>query len=491
MMMILSAIILLVLHLALSSTIDVHYESYNCLPESSSYAANSTFQRNLNYTLFTQLVANASLHAPSSTFEAGEGIDHVFAFYYCRPDLGAQVCHSCVANAATKVFAQCKLHKQGIVWFDECSLCYGENSSVFVTVSYEDVNYPKYNHTPVLGDYLEQYRNVYNSTITHLIDQAANNVSLSFATKTVNLSSSQSLRGIVQCGPIISGESCKECLNAAYVKMIQDWTNTMMFLPACYVGFELYGSRPPLLPPSSSSTLSVRSKVLIAVLCSVGILLVLGCGFWFWMHKHPSVRDSLIQDNVELIESERQLGLVQYSYYQLEEMTSGFNKKLGEGGFATVYYGVLSDGSTEVAVKVFTKKEAPKQFNTEINVLGGISHKNLVSLIGYCEEETILALVYEFMARGDLKSLLFEQSEALSWRKRLDIAIDVAQGLDYLHNGCCPAIVHRDVKPANILLNNKLRAKVADFGFSKIFPTEYVSNLQTRVVGTPGYLDPE
>lgn len=82
------------------------------------------------------------------------------------------------------------------------------------------------------------------------------------------------------------------------------------------------------------------------------------------------ITDSSIQDNVELIESERQqIGLVQYSYYQLEEMTSGFNKKLGEGGFATVYYGRLSDGSTEVAVKVFTKNEAPVQFNTEVRKL--------------------------------------------------------------------------------------------------------------------------
>lgn len=321
-MMILIVIILSVLHLASSSTTDVHYEMYKCPSENSSYADNSTFQRNLNYTLFTQLVANASLHAPSSTFQLGEGSDRVLAFYYCRPDLGAQVCHSCVANAASKVFAQCKLFKQGIVWYDECSLCYGGDSSVFRN-DYENVYYPKYNSTPDLGDYLEQYRNIYNTTITDLIDQAAHNLSLSFATKTVNLSSSQSLRGIVQCGPIISGESCKECLNAAYVKMTQEWTNTMMFLPACYVGFELYGSRPPLLPLPSSSTLSgnyklypdiaafigvkissikfyfslsclilpvVRSKVLIALLCPVGFLLVLGSGFWFWKHKQPFAR---------------------------------------------------------------------------------------------------------------------------------------------------------------------------------------------------------
>ncbi|XP_021747239.1 probable LRR receptor-like serine/threonine-protein kinase At1g51820 [Chenopodium quinoa] len=141
--------------------------------------------------------------------------------------------------------------------------------------------------------------------------------------------------------------------------------------------------------------------------------------------------------------------------------------------------GCLKDGSKEVAVKVFSKTEAPKQF------------KNLVSLVGYCEEGTNLALIYEFMAMGDLKALLSEYSDSISWRKRVEIAIDTAQGLDYLHHGCSPPIVHRDVKPANILLNKEFRAKVADFGFSKIFSAEYVSNLQTRVVGTLGYLDPQ
>ncbi|KAJ8445658.1 hypothetical protein Cgig2_007134 [Carnegiea gigantea] len=192
-----------------------------------------------------------------------------------------------------------------------------------------------------------------------------------------------------------------------------------------------------------------------------------------------------------------------FSYSEIENMISGFQRRLGEGGFGYVYYGCLAEGRRrkDVAVKVLSK-DAPKQFSTEvcyfgptnallvIAMFGKISHKNLVSLIGYCEEPDNLALAYEYMAGGDLKALL-SGSDSLSWKTRLRIAIDSAQRLDYLHDGCRPAIIHRDVKTPNILLNQHLLAKIADFGFSKIFPDEYISVLSTRVIGTPSYVDPQ
>lgn len=484
---------------------------YNCPVDGYSYSAGSTFEENLNTTLFTRLVANASRVA-SSTFTTGEGIDQVYGMYYCRGDVSLQACHDCVESAATRILAVCRLLKQGIVWYNECTLRYA-NHTIFSLENQDlSINYPYYNNTPVLGDYLDQYKSVFDTTMRNLVDQAANNGSLNpegFATAPVHLSSSQTLQGIVQCAPIITGTSCQRCLTAA-LNLLDLWTNTMEFLPACFVGFNLYGVRPSV-PSPAQSALPVRYKVLIAVLSVVVMLSLLG-GFWFWKRRCPSeggllpqpgkeknddlIHDSYeygpsVEDDPEAYERGRQHGLAQFTYFEVEDMTSGFKKKLGEGGFAVVYHGCLSDGRREVAVKMFSKNEAPRQFSTEIEVLGRISHKNLVSLVGYCEEGTNLALIYEFMEMGDLKALLSEQSDSLSWKKRIEIAVDTAQGLDYLHNGCSPPIVHRDVKPANILLSKDLRAKVADFGFSKIFPAEYVSNLQTRVVGTLGYLDPQ
>ncbi|GAB4842349.1 hypothetical protein Ancab_012319 [Ancistrocladus abbreviatus] len=183
-------------------------------------------------------------------------------------------------------------------------------------------------------------------------------------------------------------------------------------------------------------------------------------------------------------------GLARFTYSEVTEMTKGLQTELGRGGFGTVYYGCLKDG-TEVAVKMLAPSiQGSEQFQNEVELLMAIRHKNLVSLVGYCDEENKLALIYEYMANGNLQTLV-SGGDLFSWKKRLQIAVDAAQGLDYLHNGCRPPIVHRDVKTPNILLNENLQAKVADFGLSKIFPDEDKSYVSTRVIGTPGYLDPE
>ncbi|KAI6671841.1 hypothetical protein NL676_006726 [Syzygium grande] len=166
---------------------------------------------------------------------------------------------------------------------------------------------------------------------------------------------------------------------------------------------------------------------------------------------------------------------------------------IGEGGFGKVYFGKLDDG-TEVAVKMLShsSKQGYKEFHTEAQLLMVVHHRNLISLIGYCEEFESMALIYEFMFNGNVQQHLSAQNpNVLSWSQRLQIAIDAAQGLEYLHNGCKPPIVHRDLKTPNILLNKDMQAKIADFGVSKAFVTEHDSHISTRPSGTPGYLDPE
>ncbi|PNX80314.1 leucine-rich repeat receptor-like protein kinase at2g19210-like protein, partial [Trifolium pratense] len=121
-----------------------------------------------------------------------------------------------------------------------------------------------------------------------------------------------------------------------------------------------------------------------------------------------------------------------------------------------------------------------------------VHHRNLVSLIGFCDEGEIKALVYEYMANGNLQQqLLVENTNILKWRERLNIAIDTARGLDYLHNGCKPPIMHRDLKPSNILLDENMDAKISDFGLSRAFGSDIDSHISTRPAGTLGYADPD
>ncbi|KAK9231894.1 hypothetical protein WN943_022135 [Citrus x changshan-huyou] len=163
----------------------------------------------------------------------------------------------------------------------------------------------------------------------------------------------------------------------------------------------------------------------------------------------------------------------QFAYSEIQKITNNFERVLGKGGFGEVYHGSLDD-------------------NQQVKLLMRVHHRNLTALIGYCIEGNNMGLIYEYMASGTLDQYLKGKKEhMLNWVERLQIAVDSAQGLEYLHYGCKPPIVHRDVKSSNILLNEKLQAKIADFGLSRIFSIESGDQISTAVAGTPGYLDPE
>ncbi|BBN09270.1 hypothetical protein MPTK1_4g18380 [Marchantia polymorpha subsp. ruderalis] len=184
-----------------------------------------------------------------------------------------------------------------------------------------------------------------------------------------------------------------------------------------------------------------------------------------------------------------------FSLAEVQHATNGYEKKIGQGGFGLVYYGKLPDGS-EVAVKVNSEKsgQGTTEFINEVSLLSRVHHRSLVSLVGYCEESGQQILVYEYMSKGTLREHLYgkDMKGTLTWTERLNIAIDAAKGLEYLHNDCSPKIIHRDINSNNILLNGKLMSKVADFGISKLAPDgDDTNGVSTLVRGTTGYLDPE
>ncbi|ONI30222.1 hypothetical protein PRUPE_1G238400 [Prunus persica] len=177
----------------------------------------------------------------------------------------------------------------------------------------------------------------------------------------------------------------------------------------------------------------------------------------------------------------------------LEEATNNFSKKIGKGSFGSVYYGKMKDGK-EVAVKMMADSSTHmnQQFVTEVALLSRIHHRNLVPLIGYCEEEHQCILVYEYMHNGTLRDHIHGSTSQkhLDWQTRLRVAEDAAKGLEYLHTGCNPSIIHRDVKTSNILLDINMRAKVSDFGLSRQ-TEEDLTHVSSVARGTVGYLDPE
>ncbi|MCO5594775.1 hypothetical protein L7F22_048808 [Adiantum nelumboides] len=186
-------------------------------------------------------------------------------------------------------------------------------------------------------------------------------------------------------------------------------------------------------------------------------------------------------------------GPKRFSFQELQTATNDFSNKLGTGGFGSVYEGLLPD-QTKVAVKKLESVgQGRKEFRAEVAIIGSIHHIHLVQLHGFCVNGVHKLLVYEFMSKGSLHTCMFENgvsNQVLDWNTRHKIALGTARGLAYLHNECRETILHCDIKPENILLDENFNAKVSDFGLAKLLSKEQ-SQVFTTMRGTRGYLAPE
>ncbi|XP_035548846.1 LEAF RUST 10 DISEASE-RESISTANCE LOCUS RECEPTOR-LIKE PROTEIN KINASE-like 2.5 isoform X3 [Juglans regia] len=207
-----------------------------------------------------------------------------------------------------------------------------------------------------------------------------------------------------------------------------------------------------------------------------------------WRRRHLS----MYNDVEEFLQSQNNLMPIRYSFSEIKKMTKGFRERLGEGGFGTVFKGTLRSGRL-VAVKMLSQSKANGQdFISEVATIGRIHHVNIVQLIGFCVHGSKRALIYEFMPNGSLNKHIFSsEANILNYEKTYDIALGVARGIEYLHQGCDMQILHFDIKPHNILLDENLKPKVSDFGLAKLYPVEDSIVPLTRARGTFGYMAPE
>ncbi|XP_042499445.1 G-type lectin S-receptor-like serine/threonine-protein kinase SD2-5 [Macadamia integrifolia] len=244
----------------------------------------------------------------------------------------------------------------------------------------------------------------------------------------------------------------------------------------------------------SSSRNYFHIMMVIAVLTVLVISGILYLGCW-WQKNKNSVPESPSKNSSEedmFLES-LSGAPIRFSYKDLQIATDDFSVKLGHGGFGSVYQGVLPDGTRLAVKKLEGIGQGKKEFRAEVSTIGSIHHVHLVRLKGFCAEATHRLLVYEYMANGSLDRWIFQKDgkeNMLDWGTRFNISLGMAKGLAYLHEDCDVKIIHCDIKPENVLLDDNFLAKVSDFGLAKLMSREQ-SHVFTTIRGTRGYLAPE
>ncbi|CAL8159877.1 unnamed protein product [Prunus armeniaca] len=276
--------------------------------------------------------------------------------------------------------------------------------------------------------------------------------------------------------PLSNGRVDMNLNSQAFIKVRKD-NSTLQFPPMPNLDDKKTKKK------SSNTLIRMESVILAASIFVSFMFSAAACLGFFFVFRKKRVRS---------VENILDSNLLSFSYQELQEATNGFTEELGRGAFGVVYKGTIQIGSgVQVAVKKLNCviQDGEKEFKTEVSVIGKTHHKNLVCLVGYCDEGQHRLLVYEFLSNGTLASYLFADTKP-SWTQRIEIACGVAKGLLYLHEECSTQVIHCDIKPQNILLDDYYTARISDFGLAKLLMMNQ-SHTHTAIRGTKGYVAPE
>ncbi|KAL8550518.1 hypothetical protein ACS0TY_009081 [Phlomoides rotata] len=460
--------------------------------------------RTVNFSCGTQLEHNTSLFVPNfvSTMEnisvqmrtSGFGVaavglepDRSYALAQCYGDLSLADCTWCYAEART-ILPQCYPNNGGRIYLDGCFMRV-ENYTF-----YHEYTGP--NDHAVCGNITRrdmQFRDSARQALSRAVSAAPDSNGFARAQVALSRGKNDSVYVLADCWKTISANACRACLenaSASITGCLPSSEGRALFT-GCFMRYSDINFLNPI-PRNGNS----RGRVVFIVIAAVSAAAVLAIGavIGTLLWKNRVIEKKREGNAGKLVKTLHDKSL-NFKYSTLEKATDSFDEAnmLGQGGFGTVYKGVLPDGR-EIAVKrlFFNSKHRAADFYNEVNIISSVEHKNLVRLLGCSCLGPESLLVYEFMPNKSLDRFIFDSSKgkALNWEKRFEIIIGTAEGLVYLHENTKSRIIHRDIKASNILLDTRLRARIADFGLARSFEEDQ-SHISTAIAGTLGYMAPE
>ncbi|GMN49791.1 hypothetical protein TIFTF001_018952 [Ficus carica] len=473
--------------------------------ETNRLISNTPFERNLK-TLLNNLTSSAPENKGYFYASEGVGSGQVQGQALCRGDVNDADCRRCLENASQEIIKECN-KDEGSIWFERCQIYY--SSREFHNVLSYSGKQPGPDYTRGRAAKPEEFGTKLKELFDELMHEAYNSSVDMFATGKIRFMK-EKIYGLVQCTRDIGRKNCKSCLSMALGDLngcCFSKEGGFVVSRNCDVRFELFR-----FYNTSKGHKSKKWKVVVVASCASSVLVILisSCAVYL-LRRNGSTQDEVKSQSAllhclpspravtttskddELVNTE-ELPLIDLATISAATDNFSNSNKLGQGGFGSVYKGVLASGK-EVAVKRLSGKswQGLEEFKNELILIAKLQHRNLVRLLGCAMEGEEKLLVYEFMPNKSLDSFIFdsEKRSLLDWKTRCNIINGIARGLLYLHEDSRLKVVHRDLKPSNVLLDNEMVSKISDFGLARIFCEDQNTANTRKVVGTYGYMAPE
>ncbi|GLT30988.1 hypothetical protein SLA2020_057570 [Shorea laevis] len=477
-------------------------ESASCY-NNGNFTVNSTYGRNRDLAL-SSLASNTSENGGFYNTSVGEDPNKVYALARCRGDYSAKDCSSCINSTIQYLITNCPNQKEAI-FMGDCTIHYA-NRYIFGIL--EISPYYHFYNTGNLTVNLTQFDHIWESLMDGLVRNASAGTSrLKFATgETKLLTPFQTIYALTQCTPDLSQSDCDFCLRQCvlnFERCCHGKQGGGVQKPSCFFRWDLYPFYTPLPPPPSSPPpvpnsndtttakdnrrIATQTLIIIVVVSTIGFMEILAitCSLlrkrWKSKQEVKGVDDSISAESLR------------FDLGTLRVATDNFSSEnnLGQGGFGVVYKGKLQN-EQDIAVKRLSRnsKQGEIEFKNEILLMARLRHRNLVRLLGFCWEGNERLLIYEFVPNSSLDHFIFHPVKRLllDWNKRYKVIVGIARGILYLHEDSQYQIIHRDLKAANILLDEEMNPKISDFGMARLFAGDQTQANSSRIVGTFGYM---